>query len=143
MINIQRKPSVDEIDKPVAHNADHVDKELTQYTSNVPISIASERSVELRRIIDERVLLVMIVTYFLQTVDKGTLSFTSIMGLFIIRGIILACHASCRNFTGLVTAHTLLGILEYAFQPCFVILSAMWYCRDEQASRVTCPLLDA
>jgi MFS family permease len=52
-------------------------------------------------------------------------------------GTVLACHAACTNFTGLVVARTLLGIFESACQPCFVMLSAMWYRREEQADRVT------
>ena len=52
-------------------------------------------------------------------------------------GTILACHAVCKDFKGLVVVRTLLGIFESACQPAFVILSAMWYRREEQAARVT------
>lgn len=52
-------------------------------------------------------------------------------------GIVLACHAACTNFTGLVTVRTLLGIFEACCQPSFVILSGMWYKREEQAARVS------
>jgi len=130
----------------------------------------------------------MIFTYFLQAIDKGTLSFASIMGLlddtglanedgspnakfpwlttciylailvveypqnYIIArvpiakylsfsivawGVCLGCHAACKNFTGLVIVRTLLGIFESACQPAFVVLSAMWYKREEQAAAVT------
>ncbi|CAM1506184.1 Fc.00g058250.m01.CDS01 [Cosmosporella sp. VM-42] len=187
---IQGKRSIAEIEdleKPRRHS-ERVDKELAQYTSDVRINISPERSAELRKMIDKRVLLVMILTYFLQAIDKGTLSFSSIMGLtkdtgmetpdgkvtqayswlttciyiailiveypqnYIISrvpiakylsfcimawGATLACHAACKNFTSLVIVRTLLGIFESACQPCFVILSAMWYRREEQASRVT------
>lgn len=52
-------------------------------------------------------------------------------------GAVLACHAACTNFTGLVIDRSLLGIFESACQPAFVVLSSMWYQRDEQNSRVT------
>lgn len=52
-------------------------------------------------------------------------------------GIVLTCHAACNNFEGLLVVRTLLGIFESACQPSFVILSAMWYRREEQATRVT------
>ncbi|KAF7562342.1 hypothetical protein G7046_g1771 [Stylonectria norvegica] len=176
-----------DLEKPNNHS-ERVDKELAQYTSDFRVHISPERSQELRRMIDKRVLLVMILTYFLQAIDKGTLSFSSIMGLpkdtgltnadgtvsqkyswlttciyiailvveypqnyiisrvpiakylsfcIIAWGTVLACHAACSDFKGLVIVRTMLGIFESACQPCFVMLSAMWYRREEQASRVT------
>ncbi|KAJ9131627.1 Thiamine pathway transporter THI73 [Pleurostoma richardsiae] len=161
---------------------DKVDKELAKYVSDARITISPEKNTELRRKIDRRVLVIMIATYFLQAIDKGTMSFASIMGIIpdtglhgqeyswlttciyitiliveypqnwiiarvpiakylsfsiIAWGAVLACTAACHNFTGLVTVRTLLGLFESACQPAFVILSAMWYRRDEQASRVT------
>lgn len=62
-------------------HSDRMDREVAQYASGARIIISPERSAELRRKIDKRVLVVMIATYFLQAVDKGTLSFASIMGL--------------------------------------------------------------
>ncbi|KAI1427119.1 major facilitator superfamily domain-containing protein [Xylaria sp. FL1777] len=167
---------------------DRVDKEIAKYASQGRIDITPEENVRLRRLIDRRVLVVMICTYFLQAIDKGTLSFASIMGLpkdtglltpeghisqlyswltttiyiailvveypqnyiisrvplakylgfsIIAWGAVLASHAACTNFKGLVTVRTLLGIFESACQPAFVVLSAMWYRREEQAARVT------
>lgn len=60
---------------------DKIDKELAQYAGSTAISISPSESTRLRRLIDRRVLVVMITTYFLQAVDKGTLSFSSIMNL--------------------------------------------------------------
>jgi MFS family permease len=37
----------------------------------------------------------------------------------------------------LITVRTLLGVFESACQPAFVVLSSMWYRREEQAARVT------
>ncbi|KAI0015089.1 MFS general substrate transporter [Xylariomycetidae sp. FL0641] len=165
-----------------------VDKEIAKYMSEGRIVISPEENTRLRKLIDRRVLVVMIITYFLQAIDKGTLSFSSIMGLpedtgmttadgavtqqyswlttciyitilvveypqnYILArvpvakylgfsiaawGAVLACHAACTDFKGLVTVRTLLGLFESACQPGFVVLSAMWYRREEQASRVT------
>ena len=52
-------------------------------------------------------------------------------------GIVLGCHAACKNLAGLIAVRTLLGIFESACQPAFVVLSGMWYRREEQAARVT------
>lgn len=52
-------------------------------------------------------------------------------------GTVLALHSVCVNFTGLVTVRTLLGIFEAACQPSFIVLSSMWYKREEQMARVT------
>ncbi|ERT02742.1 uncharacterized protein SPSK_00512 [Sporothrix schenckii 1099-18] len=163
-------------------NVDAIDKELSQYVSDVRVHISPEKNRELRRKIDRRVLVIMICTYFLQTIDKGTLSFASIMGIrtdtklvgqdyswlttciyitiliveypqnwiiarvpiakylsfsIIAWGIVLAATAACHNFAGLVVVRTMLGLFESACQPAFIILSSIWYRREEQASRVT------
>ncbi|KAK4065862.1 uncharacterized protein Triagg1_8414 [Trichoderma aggressivum f. europaeum] len=185
-------PSVDEIENNIATilsneiekdhtNYGRVDKELAQYITDARITISPEKNDELRRKIDRRILAVMISTYFLQAIDKGTMSFASIMGIkndthlsgqdynwlttcvfitiliveypqnYIIArvpiakylgfnimawGAVLACTAACTNFTGLLVVRTLLGLFESVCQPTFVVLSAMWYRREEQAARV-------
>jgi hypothetical protein len=58
-----------------------VDSEVAKYTSNVREIVSEEESARLLKLIDRRVLVIMILTYFLQAIDKGTLSFASIMGL--------------------------------------------------------------
>lgn len=58
-----------------------VDSEVAKYTSNVRADVSEEESARLLKLIDRRVLVIMILTYFLQAIDKGTLSFASIMGL--------------------------------------------------------------
>ncbi|KAF5003197.1 hypothetical protein FDECE_10265 [Fusarium decemcellulare] len=177
----------EETAKPSASLA-KVDKELAKYAASARIDISADDDTRLRKLIDRRVLIVMIVTYFLQSLDKGTLSFASIMGLpqdtgltdangkltqqyswlttciyitilvveypqnYIIArvpvakylgfsvaawGAVLCCHAACTNFTGLVIVRTLLGLFESVCQPAFVVLSAMWYKREEQNARVT------
>lgn len=176
-----------EADKENSQRYGEIDKELAQYVGE-RIVITKERSDELRKKIDRRVLVVMISTYFLQAIDKGTLSFASIMGLpadtgmvnadgslrqdyswlitciyiciliveypqnwliarvpiakylsfsIVAWGVVLACHAACSSFTGLVVVRTLLGLFESVCQPGFILLSSMWYRREEQAERVT------
>lgn len=58
-----------------------VDKEVQQYASMGQIEIDEETNKRLLRKIDRRVLTFMVATYFLQAIDKGTLSFTSIMNI--------------------------------------------------------------
>ena len=73
--------SVNMTDKDDAQRYGEIDKELAKYIADERIVIPKERSDELRKKIDRRVLVVMISTYFLQAIDKGTISFASIMGL--------------------------------------------------------------
>ncbi|KAH8695513.1 putative 2-ketogluconate transporter [Talaromyces proteolyticus] len=175
-------PEVDNAIKKDQIDMSRVDKEVQQYISAGQIEIDPETSRRLLRKIDRRVLSFMVITYFLQAIDKGTLAFTSIMGIqtdthlvgqqyswlttciyiavliveyptnWIIQrvpiakylgvnvicwGTVLACHAACHSFEGLVTVRTLLGIFEACCQPSFIILSGMWYKREEQAARVS------
>ncbi|TVY41098.1 putative transporter [Lachnellula occidentalis] len=58
-----------------------VDKEVAKYVSDVAVNISPEDNARLKRKIDKRVLSIMIFTYFLQALDKGTMSFASIMNL--------------------------------------------------------------
>lgn len=156
---------------------------IQMYASRGRVEVDEETNKRLKKMIDKRVLVIMICTYFLQALDKGTMSFSSIMGIktdahledgqkyswlttciyiavliveyptnWIIQrvpvakylginiclwGTVLAMHAACHNFAGLVTVRTLLGIFEACCQPTFVLLSSMWYKREEQAATVT------
>ncbi|RJE25743.1 Allantoate [Aspergillus sclerotialis] len=163
-----------------------MDKEVQEYAMRGQVDVDEATSKRLRRMIDSRVLIIMIFTYFLQALDKGTLSFSSIMGLreefglvgdkggqqyswlttciyiavliveyptnWVIQrvpiakylginiclwGAVLALHAACKNYASLVTVRTCLGIFEACCQPIFVVLSSMWYKREEQAATVT------
>ncbi|KAJ5101262.1 hypothetical protein NUU61_003484 [Penicillium alfredii] len=166
-------------------DTDHtlVDKEIQMYAARGQVEVDEETNSRLKKMIDRRILVIMICTYFLQALDKGTMSFASIMGIkkdggledgqkyswlttciyiavliveyptnwiiqrvpiakylginICIWGGILAMHAACHNFTGLVVVRTLLGIFEACCQPIFVLLSSMWYKREEQAATVT------
>ena len=54
----------------------------------------------------------------------------------ILWGSVLTIHAAAKDFTGLVVLRTLLGAFEACCQPIFVMLSSMWYRREEQAQTV-------
>ncbi|EAW13557.1 putative 2-ketogluconate transporter [Aspergillus clavatus NRRL 1] len=58
-----------------------MDKELQEYAARGQVEVDQATSKRLRRMIDRRVLIIMICTYFLQALDKGTMSFASIMGI--------------------------------------------------------------
>jgi len=62
-------------------NYERVDKELAKYTNSERIIVSEADDKRLKKMIDRRVLVIMILTYFLQALDKGTMSFTSIMGI--------------------------------------------------------------
>jgi hypothetical protein len=60
---------------------DRIDKEVAKYAGATRVEISPEEDKRLKRMIDKRVLSVMIFTYFLQALDKGTMSFSAIMGI--------------------------------------------------------------
>lgn len=154
---------------------DRVDDEVAKYANAELIEINEMESKRLKKMIDRRVLLIMVVTYFIQALDKGTMSFASIMNIrqdlhlvgqqyswlttciyiavllveyptnwviqrvpiakylganIVLWGSTLALHAACKNFAGIVTVRTLLGIFEAVCQPSFLILSSLWYKRE-------------
>ncbi|KAI9498163.1 major facilitator superfamily domain-containing protein [Zychaea mexicana] len=163
-------------------NDKRIDPELAKYAGGEIIEVDEATNKRLKNMLFRRVLFIMTVTYFLQALDKGTLSFASIMNLiedtnlvgqqyswlttciyiavliveypinWIIQRVpiakflafnilawstVLAFHAMCTNFVGLLVCRTLLGIFEASCQPTFVVLSSMWFKREEQAMIVT------
>ena len=62
-------------------NYDRIDNEVARYVNATAIEISEEENKRLKKMIDKRVLPIMVFTYFLQALDKGTMSFTSIMGI--------------------------------------------------------------
>jgi len=52
-------------------------------------------------------------------------------------GIVVAASAAANNFAGLVILRTLLGVFECSIQPTFIILTSMWYKKEEQAVPVS------
>jgi hypothetical protein len=79
--HLERATRIDnELDQKHA-NYERVDPEVAKYAQQVAVAIDEETNVRLRKLIDRRVLVIMIFTYFLQAIDKGTMSFASIMGI--------------------------------------------------------------
>lgn len=80
-VNIERVLSpADDLDKSNI-NYDRVDPDVAKYASQAAVEISEADNKRLKRMIDKRVLTVMVFTYFLQALDKGTMSFASIMNL--------------------------------------------------------------
>lgn len=71
----EQKIVVEQLDKS------RIDDEVAKYASDKAVHIDEKTEKRLKRLIDRRVLTIMIFTYFLQALDKGTLSFASIMGI--------------------------------------------------------------
>lgn len=65
----------------VADSSGRLDPEVAKYATTEVIEIDEVTNRRLRRMIDRRILPIMVISYFLQALDKGTLSFSSIMGL--------------------------------------------------------------
>ncbi|CAE7205635.1 hypothetical protein CFE70_008688 [Pyrenophora teres f. teres 0-1] len=171
-------------EKPPQVDYDRIDKEVAKYAGAQEVYISEEENKRLKRMIDRRVLPIMVITYFLQALDKGTMSATSIMGIrddipvlkhnstfgwlttciylavlvveyptnWIIQRVpvakylganilawstVLCCHALCFSFPALVSVRTLLGVFEAVCQPAFLIMTSLWYRREEQAQIVT------
>jgi hypothetical protein len=58
-----------------------IDAEVAKYAGASEVFISEEENKRLKKMIDRRVLPIMVITYFLQSLDKGTMSATSIMGI--------------------------------------------------------------
>ncbi len=62
-------------------NYERVDNEVAKYADAAGVIITEEEDKRLKKLIDRRVLPIMVFTYFLQALDKGTMSFASVMGI--------------------------------------------------------------
>jgi MFS family permease len=50
-------------------------------------------------------------------------------------GACLCGMAGCNNFAGLAAVRFLLGVFEAGILPCFMVLTSVWYSRNEQPIR--------
>ncbi|KAB5593364.1 DNA polymerase alpha-associated DNA helicase A [Ceratobasidium theobromae] len=159
-----------------------IDQEIAQFAAQHAITIDEETNKRLLWKINKRVLAVMLVTYFIQSLDKGTMSFAAIMGIqkdanlhgqeyaalttifyagslvaefpvnilcqkfpigkflgtaVVLWGTTLALTAVCKSFASLMVVRYLLGTFEAAVQPCFMLMTSMWYKRAEQGEYVS------
>jgi hypothetical protein len=71
----------DDVSKKDHAHYEKIDKEVAKYAGAEAVYISPEESSRLRKMIDKRVLVIMITTYFLQAIDKGTLSFAYVVSL--------------------------------------------------------------
>ncbi|EXJ75637.1 uncharacterized protein A1O5_00144 [Cladophialophora psammophila CBS 110553] len=55
--------------------------------------------------------------------------------IIVVWGVVLCLHADCTNFASLMVVRFILGALEGAVTAGFVLVTARWYQRDEQATR--------
>lgn len=79
---IEDVPDVhDEYPQKNQTNLDLVDHEVAKYATAGVVEIDEATNKRLKRMIDRRVLVVCMITYLFQTIDKGALSFASIMGI--------------------------------------------------------------
>ena len=77
---IVTKPSQAGVPVLPGNIVEEADEEILKFT-DATVTITPEENKRLLRIIDKRVLSIMLVTYFAQSLDKQILSFASIMGI--------------------------------------------------------------
>lgn len=79
---INEAPEVVEMDMVKEHmNYDLIDREVAEYANATIVEVDEVTNRRLKKLIDKRVMVVMVVTYLIQTLDKGTMSYASIMGI--------------------------------------------------------------
>ncbi|KAK7203704.1 major facilitator superfamily domain-containing protein [Myxozyma melibiosi] len=154
-----------------------IDEELRKYVATEAVEIDSKLNRRLLNKINGRILVVMLGTYFLQSLDKNALNFTAIMGIkedahlvgqnyswlhtviyfgvlaaeyptaifvqkvpiakylaanVFLWGVVITMTCFGDTFPKLVALRVLLGLFEAVSQPTFLLLSTMWYKREEQ-----------
>jgi hypothetical protein len=82
-VTVELGTNPDETDPKVSLKTDYqrVDPEVAKYASETAIHVDDATNLRLKKMIDKRVLVIMMVTYFLQAIDKSTVSFAAIMGI--------------------------------------------------------------
>lgn len=51
-------------------------------------------------------------------------------------GVVVACSAAVEDFEGAMVIRALLGTFECVCQPCFMLITATWYRKEEQARTI-------
>lgn len=51
-------------------------------------------------------------------------------------GTVVACTSACKTYSSLAALRFLLGMFESAISPSLILISSMWYRRDEQPRRI-------
>lgn len=50
-------------------------------------------------------------------------------------GILVACHAACKDYTSLMIVRALLGVFEASVAPALILITGMWWTKPEQSRR--------
>jgi MFS family permease len=50
-------------------------------------------------------------------------------------GILVACHAACKDYTSLMIVRALLGVFEACVAPSLILITGMWWTKPEQSRR--------
>lgn len=53
--------------------------------------------------------------------------------LLILWGMTITAMVGCRSFATLATARFFLGVFEAALLPCYILMTSIWYRREEHA----------
>ncbi|KAJ5280060.1 2-ketogluconate transporter [Penicillium angulare] len=81
LAHVEQQMTEDIDDLKKADPGDRVDGQVQKYAAMGRVEIDEATNSRLKRLIDKRVLTIMVFTYLVQALDKGTMSFTSIMGI--------------------------------------------------------------
>jgi MFS family permease len=50
-------------------------------------------------------------------------------------GVLVACHAACKDYASLMVVRALLGVFEACVAPALVLITGMWWTKPEQSRR--------
>ncbi|KAI8941891.1 hypothetical protein NX059_000005 [Plenodomus lindquistii] len=138
-----------QVPKKVILHAQNGDEETARYaTQHIYIDEATNKRLFWK--INRRVLIIMLGTYFCQSMDKGTLNFGSIMGIktdanlkgqeyswlgtILYMGILAGEYPQNLLLQKLPVGKFLATKqVSYLVHPTFIILTTMWYTREEQS----------
>ncbi|EFQ34484.1 major facilitator superfamily transporter [Colletotrichum graminicola] len=155
--------------------------DLLNETGRLSQTADPELNQRLKRRIDTHIMPLICIVYFLQYIDKTSISYASVTGIqqstglhgnqfnwvasifffgqlafefptirliqmfplakytsinVTLWGLVLACLAACKNYASLLVCRFLLGVLEAAIVPAWVLFTSQWYTKQEQAFRV-------
>lgn len=81
-VNVANHHDMDDVtSKEAALHSEAIDEDTKRYTTGPPVEIDAATNKRLFWKLNRRILAIQLVTYFCQSLDKGTLNFASIMGI--------------------------------------------------------------
>ncbi|KAK1223989.1 hypothetical protein PQX77_013125 [Marasmius sp. AFHP31] len=106
--------------------------------------ITEEEDRRVLKRVDRWLMPIVLLVYFLQQLDKSSLSYTSVFGVVgetvsvnvFMWGTVVACTAAAHEFKGLMAARFFLGLFEASVAPAFITITQMWWRRREQTVRL-------